>query len=785
MTNDETESPRLIQLTSEIEQAERRLNLVLDAAGATGGWDWDIERRTLKGDASFASLVGLDPVALEAGVPTSQFFNNIVADDQKRVRLAVAGMLAGAEVFSKDYRLIRPDGSTRWVHAKGRTVLNERDEPVHFVGDLVDVTEQKRIQEQLRVAQTAGGIGTFEHAEGFGTVNVSTHFCRLLGLHPTRVLPVSTVNGLVHPEDRPIIEPILPTEPLPDNNIEFRITRADTGEPRWLARRGEYVRDLSGPGLRYIGVAYDITASKVTEERLRRANEALSERVKERTEDLNRVWQNSRDLLAVLDLDGRIRSISPAWLEVLGVAEADVVGKTFDDVAIGEDGSEAAATPRLTEGTVRFENLLSHVDGTPRWISWTCSREGSAIYAYGRDVTFEKAQSEALKEAEAQLRQSQKMEAVGQLTGGIAHDFNNMLTGIIGSLDILRRRLAAQRYGEVDRFIDAASTSAQRAASLTQRLLAFSRRQSLNRETTDVGRLILNMTDLLNRTLGEQVRFVTDAVQSWTVITDANQLENAILNLAINARDAMPDGGELRISARNVTLRRGQLVGLEIDAPTDFVAIEVKDTGTGMPSDVVEKAFDPFFTTKPIGQGTGLGLSMVYGFAQQSGGAATIQSKPGEGTTITIYLPRSQRSEHDRVSSEPGDVPRGAGERIIVVEDDESVRLLVLEALRDLGYSPVEAGNADEALLRLKTMRFDLLISDVGLPGTNGRQLAEMAREMTPDMKVLFMTGYAAMATNRSDFLGEGMDMITKPFDLEQLAQKVRVMLASASPPGS
>jgi len=777
--SDENEKPgRAAELAAQVAEAEQRLHLLLDAAGATGAWDWDIKGRRLTGDPLFATLVGLDPVALAAGVPTSRFFHNIVPDDQKRIRLAVAGILAGAEVFSKDYRLIKPDGSTRWVHAKGRAILDDEDEPIRFVGGLVDVTEQKRIQEQLRVAQTAGGIGTFEHAEGYGTVAVSTHFCRLLGLHPTRILPVSTINGLVHPEDRPIIEPILPSHPSPDRNIEFRITRADTGESRWLARRGEYVRDLAGPGLRYIGVAYDVTASKVIEERLRRANEALSERVKERTEDLNRVWQNSRDLLAVMDLDGRIRAVNPAWVEVLGVGEAEVSGKNFDEISATPDGPAIERTPSMSSGTARFDSPMTHADGTQRWISWTTSQEGSAIYAYGRDVTFEREQAAALREAEAQLRQSQKMEAVGQLTGGIAHDFNNMLTGIIGSLDILRRRIAAQRYGEVDRFIDAATISAQRAASLTQRLLAFSRRQSLDSKSTDVDRLILNMTDLLTRTLGEQVRLMTETGQAWSVATDANQLENAILNLAINARDAMPGGGELRISARNETVLKGQIAGLEVDRAGDFVAIEVQDTGTGMPADVIDKAFDPFFTTKPIGQGTGLGLSMVYGFAQQSGGAATIRSALGEGTTITIYLPRGIEPVRDGVSPETGIVPRGAGERLIVVEDDESVRLLVVEALRDLGYSPVEAANADDALVHLNAAPFDLLVSDVGLPGTNGRQLAEIAKAVNPNLKVLFMTGYAATATNRGDFLGEGMDMITKPFDLEQLAQKVRSMLA-------
>ena len=364
------------------------------------------------------------------------------------------------------------------------------------------------------------------------------------------------------------------------------------------------------------------------------------------------------------------------------------------------------------------------------------------------------------------------MEAVGQLTGGIAHDFNNMLTGIMGSLDILKRRIAAGRLDDVNRFMEAATSSAQRAASLTHRLLAFSRRQSLDRKPTDIGRLIVGMKELLERTLGEQVALVVDpAPDGWPAVTDANELENALLNLAINARDAMPQGGELRIATQNVTLSSGDVAGLSIDGSQDFVAVTVRDTGLGMPADVLEKAFDPFFTTKPIGQGTGLGLSMVYGFAQQSGGAAAIASTPGEGTTITLYLPRSQAADAAIARETVQGVPRGTGERVLVVEDDAAVRLLVVEVLRDLGYIPAEATHADAALALLRANAdFDLLISDVGLPGLNGRQLAELAREILPELKVLFMTGYAATATNRRDFLGKDMDMISKPFALEELA---------------
>lgn len=772
----------LARLRSDIHDAEHRLHLTLDAAGATGGWEWDIPKKSLTGDARFAALTSQDPAELERGVPTSRFFANIATDDQKRIRLAVAGILAGAEIFSKDYRLVKGDGTMRWVHAKGRAIFSENDEPLKFVGDLVDVTEQKRVQEQLRIAQSAGAIGTFEHAQGFGTVTVSEQFCRLLGLHPTRILPVATVNQLVHPDDRPIIEPILPDQPKPDSNIEFRITRADTGEHRWLARRGEYVRDLSGPGLRYIGVAYDITASKLNEERLQRLNEGLSESVKERTRDRDRIWQNSRDMLAVTDSQGRLIDVNPAWAIIFCVESLDLVGKRVSELAWPDDADLVTGgfAKTLREGSAAFESRMGHVDGTPRWVSWTASREGEAIYLYGRHITVEKEQEIALREAEAQLRQSQKMEAVGQLTGGIAHDFNNMLTGIMGALDIIKRRLASGKLDGVERFMEAATVSAQRAAALTHRLLAFSRRQPLDRKSIDVRQSILDMRELLDHSLGEQVQLlVQPAPDCWAAITDANQLENALLNLAINARDAMPEGGQLSIETDNVRLVAGEVSGLSVQGKHDFVAITVRDTGIGMSADVIEKAFEPFFTTKPIGQGTGLGLSMVYGFAQQSGGTVDIKSKPGQGTAITLYLPRSLEEHVDSIR-QASQVPRGAGESVLVVEDDPSVRLLVVEVLQDLGYSAIEAVNADVAIAKLRQdTHFDLMISDVGLPGMNGRQLAEVARDLLPGLKVLFITGYAANAVNRSAFLADGMDMITKPFDLEQLARKIRGMLVA------
>jgi len=381
------------------------------------------------------------------------------------------------------------------------------------------------------------------------------------------------------------------------------------------------------------------------------------------------------------------------------------------------------------------------------------------------------------EQAEEALRHAQKMDAIGQLTGGIAHDFNNMLTGVLGALDLIQRRVAAGRVSEIDRYINAAMTSANRAAALTHRLLAFARRQSLNNSAVDVNRMVHSMEELVRRTLGESIELqIRLGGELRRAQTDEHQLENALLNLVINARDAMPEGGRLSILSTNVTLATPQ------GAMTagDYVQLCVEDTGSGMSAELLEKVFDPFFTTKPIGQGTGLGLSMVYGFVKQTGGHVLIDSHEGVGTRVELYLPcHHHNAQGSEQVLDTGVTPRaGHGESVLVVEDEEAVRMLVVDALRELGYTMLEACDSKSALPLLQgARRIDLLVSDVGLPGLNGRQLAEIARQYRPGLQVLFMTGYARDAEIRGEFLDDGMDLLTKPFTVDELALRVRTML--------
>ena len=392
-----------------------------------------------------------------------------------------------------------------------------------------------------------------------------------------------------------------------------------------------------------------------------------------------------------------------------------------------------------------------------------------------------RAESQEREAVEEALRQSQKMEAVGQLTGGIAHDFNNLLQGITGSLDVLKLRLQLGRTENLDKLIAGAMGSAQRAAGLTHRLLAFSRRQPLHPKPVQVNQLVAPMEDLLRRTMGENIRIeLVLAGGLWTTLCDANQLENAILNLCINARDAMPDGGMLTVETSNAALDEAYTHRLRDLKAGQYVCVSVTDTGAGMSPDVLSKAFDPFYTTKPIGQGTGLGLSMIYGFAKQSQGHVKLYSEPGRGTTAKVYLPR-----HHSVAAAPESMPQlrddhrsEDGETLLVVEDEPVVRALVLDLLQGLGYRTLEAPDGAAALRILQgPQRIDLLVTDVGLPSMNGRQLYDAASTTRPDLKVLFMTGYAENATLANGFLQPGMEMITKPFAMEKLATKILKML--------
>jgi signal transduction histidine kinase len=382
------------------------------------------------------------------------------------------------------------------------------------------------------------------------------------------------------------------------------------------------------------------------------------------------------------------------------------------------------------------------------------------------------------EQAESQLRQSQKMDAIGQLTGGIAHDFNNMLGVVIGSLDMMRRRMKTDEFG-VGRFIDAATKATERSAALTQRLLAFARQQPLSPEPVDANRMIAEMSELLRSTLGEHIQIETvTAAGLWKTSVDVHQLENAIVNVALNARDAMPDGGKLTIETANVYLDEDYCRDNGEVSPGQFVMVAVTDEGVGMDPQVAERVFDPFFTTKPSGKGTGLGLSQVYGFIKQSHGHVKIYSELGTGTTVKIYLPRLRGRGDEIKRPMPQEVKGDASETILVVEDDPLMRRLSTDLLRELGYTVIESESGAEALALLDaTPGVTLLFTDVVMPEMNGKKLAEAALERRPDLKILFTTGYTRNAVVHGGVLDPDINFISKPFAIRQLASKVRAVL--------
>ncbi len=499
--------------------------------------------------------------------------------------------------------------------------------------------------------------------------------------------------------------------------------------------------------------------------------------------DRERIWNLSPVFKVVTDRSGQVTDVNPAWTSALGWTREETLGRRTTEFMVDDEADWNRRVRTLRSGTPLhdYRTTLRCKDGGHRLIAWTTVPEGETFYGFGRDVTAEAEAEAALAETEAALRQSQKMEAVGQLTGGIAHDFNNLLQGITGSLEIVQRRVAQGRTNELERFIDGASTAAGRAAALTHRLLAFSRRQPLDPRPVHANTLAASMEDLLRRTIGERITLnMVLAGGLWTTRCDPNQLESAVLNLAINARDAMPDGGTLTIETCNAYLDSAYVARQRGVRAGHYVCICVTDTGTGMDADTAAKAFEPFFTTKPIGQGTGLGLSMIYGFAQQSEGYAKIYSEVGLGTTFKLYLPRYRGAvdDDDALPSITEAHHADDGEIVLVVEDDPVVRGLVVEELAELGYGALEAADGPEGLEVLRTRRrIDLLVTDIGLPGLNGRQMVDAARDARPDLKVLFMTGYAENAALASGFLEPGMAMITKPFAMEALAARIRSML--------
>ena len=569
------------------------------------------------------------------------------------------------------------------------------------------------------------------------------------------------------------------------SSIRLQRTPGSLAEERLLDFVYQPLLDGEGSVTGIFIQATDVTDRVQAEAALRVANERLEQQVAERTAALQDsearlrgVFETSYQLKALLALDGTVLDANATALAVVQARIEDVVGKPFWETpwfsaTPGMSQHIRAAVSAAANGENLRQEISVHVAAGLRTYDLSLrpvlDRQGAvvAIVPEAVDITDRRHTEEA-------LRQSQKMEAVGQLTGGLAHDFNNLLTGIVGSLELMQTRIEQGRTSGLDRYAIAARGAADRAAALTHRLLAFSRRQTLDPKLVAVDSLARGIETLVRRTVKPAIEVVlVGGPDLWTTLCDPDQLENALLNLCINARDAMPEGGRLTIETANASVD-GHAARMHHLPQGQYVTLSVTDTGSGMTADVVERAFDPFFTTKPLGQGTGLGLSMIYGFIKQSGGQVRIRSAVGHGTTVTLYLPR-----HEGVIGQvamPAMASKGdAGETVLVVDDEPTVRMLVTEVLSELGYAALEAEDGPAGLGLLQSAaRIDLLVTDVGLPGgMNGRQLADAARRFRPELKILFITGYAENAVIGNGHLDPGMHVLTKPFAMDALARRI------------
>ncbi|MDR7049005.1 PAS domain S-box-containing protein [Duganella sp. 3397] len=548
------------------------------------------------------------------------------------------------------------------------------------------------------------------------------------------------------------------------------------------------VLDEQGVTVGVLDTVVETTAKVRALRETARYSAALKDELQVLTQDRDRIWQLSSDAMALLDSDNGMAAVNPAFSRTLGWQEDELAGTPVAalihplerDVVIGR-----LDAIRHGQGSPRIEVRLRHKRGEYIYMEWTNALNGNFLLGIGRDSTAERAAAEALKRTEAALHQARKMEAMGKLTGGVAHDFNNLLQVISGNLHLLSHVVAGDSRGQ--RYVDSALGGVRRGARLASYLLAFGRRQALAPRVIKVGALIAAMDDMLARSLGETIEVVTVIPPgTWSALVDTAQVENAVLNLCINGRDAMNGNGRLTIEVANASLDEHYAQRHADVQPGQYVLIAVTDTGCGMPPEVLGQAFDPFFSTKPEGQGTGLGLSMVFGFVKQSGGHVNIYSEVGSGTTVKLYLPRCLEEEDACVAEPEAGAVVGGNETVLVVEDDEGVRETAVELLRQLGYSVLKAADATAALSILDSgIGIDLLFTDVVMPGPlRSTDLVRLARQKTPGLAVLYTSGYAENAIVHGGRLEPGVQLLGKPYSREALARKVRQVLTGPVKPG-
>ncbi|UAW96857.1 PAS domain-containing protein [Halopseudomonas nanhaiensis] len=787
-------------------------------------WDWDLVSGHVRWNEELERAYGHPLGSIE--LTGEWWVAQIHPADRERVVASVQGVIQGSvSGWTDEYRFRRADGSYADVLDRGQVIRDGAGRALRMIGAMLDLTQMRLAEAALRKSEERFRTILESIEAAFAIVQVKFDEqdkpvdYRFVEVNPAFVHQAGVdLHGKWVTEFAPQLE---------QSWFELYGKVAKTGEPasfenyaeafsRWFDVRAVRVGD---PDERQIAIIFhDITERRNAQERLRKS-ELLARDSAERVQLALAAgaiigtwhWDLPNDRFTVDEGFANAFGLDPS-LGHDGLSLEQVVETVHPDdrtglmEAINEVIARGGAYAhqyrvRRSDGLyywieangrvehtadgvpIRFPGVLLDVEER-RAVEAERDRALAALRALNDTLEQRVAErTNELMQAEEKLRQSQKMEAVGQLTGGLAHDFNNLLAGISGALELMAKRVADGRTGELGQYIVAAQGAARRAASLTHRLLAFSRRQTLDPRPTDTNALIRGMLELIQHAVGPGITVNANAADNlWTTLVDPGQLENSLLNLCLNARDAMPSGGRITIATHNKVIDAADAEALDVPAG-DYLLICVIDTGIGMPPDVVARAFDPFFTTKPIGQGTGLGLSMIYGFAQQSGGQVRIDSTPGEGTTICLYLPRHEGAVEtvEGLAEMSPSAYSDAGETILIVDDEPTVRMLLREALGDNGYTLIEAADSVAGLKLLRSdVHIDLLITDVGLPGgMNGRQMADAGLEVRPDLKVLFITGYAESVVFGSSNLPSGMQVLTKPFAVDLLSARVRQMLTT------
>jgi PAS domain S-box-containing protein len=806
----------------EIVETRERYRLAVKAT-SDAVWDWDLTNNQIVWNDALEQAYGYPLASVDASGDWR--FAQIHAQDRARVESSIRAAIDGVgTTWSAEYRFRCQDNSYAEVLDRGHVIRNAEGRAERMIGAMLDLTRSRSAETALRQSE-----------ERFSTIleTIESAFAIVKVKFDADDRPVDyffvEANPAFERQCGVNLRGKWVTEFAPNLERFWFETYghvAKTGEPanfenyantfeRWFDVRAVRVGD---PADRQIAILFnDVTERRDAQERLL-TSEAVAR------ENIERVqlalaagaiigtwhWDLPTDRFAVDEAFARVFDLDPA-LGREGLSLEQVMATVHRD---DRDGLTVAINEAIARGgAYSHQYRVRRADGNYQWIEANgrveCDADGTPRRFPGvlidveerRNVEAERdraiaalralndtleqrvsARTAELMQAEEKLRQSQKMEAVGQLTGGLAHDFNNLLAGISGALELMGTRIAQGRLQDVDKYMATAQGAAKRAAALTHRLLAFSRRQTLDPRPTDVNSLMIGMTELIQRTVGPSILVKTiGAANLWPALVDASQLENALLNLCINARDAMPDGGRITIETANRSIAPESAQALDMPAG-QYLCLCVTDTGTGMTADVIAKAFDPFFTTKPLGQGTGLGLSMIYGFAKQSGGQVRVYSEVGQGTTMCIYLPRyagSAVQNNDDQANVAAPFPK-AGETILLVDDEPTVRVLLSEVLSELGYTVIEAADSVAGLQALRSnTHIDLLITDVGLPGgMNGRQMADAGREIRPNLKTLFITGYAENAVIGAGQLGPGMQVLTKPFAVDTLVARVSDLMS-------